>query len=190
MLTLGYFGFCLEFGSIYVNRHLNSFFNRKIIAKLRFQAGSGFSYAIGEVSNPVALPCLNDALNNCIIQLFAKTFGDHMPQTLAEANGILVELARLEKDMVAVAGLHGEQLAARQAEMSSNLKCIVGCIYAKELITAISEASGVKRVAFVGRELGELPLGWYTPLVLGSDAKMFRPIWINVGCLIVNPPPK
>ena len=94
----------------------------------------------------------------------------------------------VEKDMVAVAGLHGEQLAARQAEMSSNLTCIVGCIYAKELITAISEASGVKRVAFVGRELGELPLGWYTPLVLGSDAKMFRPIWINVGCLIVNPP--
>ena len=101
-----------------------------------------------------------------------------MPQTLAEANDILVELARLEKDMVAVAGLHGEQLTARQAEMSSNLKCIVGCIYAKELITAISEASGVECVAFLGRELGELPLGWYTPLVLGSDAKMFGPIWI------------
>lgn len=63
-----------------------------------------------------------------------------MPQTLAEANDILVELAWLEKDMVAFAGLRGEQLTAPQAQMSSNLKCIVGCIYAKELITAISEA--------------------------------------------------
>ena len=66
-----------------------------------------------------------------------------MPQTSAAANGILVELARLEKDTVAVAELHGEQLTAGQAEMSSNLKCIVGCIYAKELITAISEESGM-----------------------------------------------
>lgn len=66
--------------------------------------------------------------------------------------------------MVAFAGLRGEQSIARQAEVWSNLKCIVGCIYAKELIPAISEVSGMEHVAFVGRELGELPV------VLGSDA--------------------
>ena len=39
----------------------------------------------------------------------------------------------------------------------------MGCIYAKELITAISEASGMEHLALVGRELDELPLGWHTP---------------------------
>ena len=87
----------------------------------------------GDACRPVEWSFVRGLLEKRIVSRFTMIFDNALPQTFFEAHAVLVQLAKIEKEAVGLASLHGDVLPARHTILSAALKSLFGCIYLREL---------------------------------------------------------
>ena len=91
------------------------------------------SYWCWRSCRPVEWSFVRGLLEKRIASRFTMIFDNALPQTFFEAHAVLVQLAKIEKEAVGLASLHGDVLPARHTILSAALKSLFGCIYLREL---------------------------------------------------------